>query len=112
MAGVPEAIEAAGAKLLFTPPYSRDLNPIELAFSKLKSLLPVKAIRTAEALWKALGDLCDSFSPGKCDGYFQSSWKRSNLKIAIGQQASAICRCDLAPRRHNPALCPPASSAL
>jgi transposase len=73
MAGVPEAIEAAGAKLLFTPPYSRDLNPIELAFSKLKSLLPVKAIRTAEALWKALGDLCDSFSPGKCDGYFQSS---------------------------------------
>jgi transposase len=73
MAGVPKAIEAAGAKLLFISPYSRDLNPIELAFPKLKSLLPVKTIRTTEALWKALGDLCDSFSPGKCDGYFQSS---------------------------------------
>jgi transposase len=79
MTGVREAIEAAGAKLLFIPPYSPDLNPIELAFSKLKALLRAKAIRTAEALWKALGDLCDSFSPGECanyfrhDGYFQST---------------------------------------
>jgi transposase len=79
MTGVREAIEAAGAKLLFIPPYSPDLNPIELAFSKLKALLRAKAIRTAEALWKALGDLCDSFRPGECanyfrhDGYFQST---------------------------------------
>jgi len=79
MAGVREAIEAAGAKLLFIPPYSPDLNPIELAFSKLKALLRAKAIRTAEALWKALGDLCDNFSPQECvnyfrhDGYFQSA---------------------------------------
>ncbi len=56
-----------------------DLNPIELAFSKLKALLRAKAIRTAKALWKALGDLCDSFSPRECtnyfrhDGYFQSA---------------------------------------
>jgi transposase len=79
MAGVREAIEAAGAKLLFIPPYSPDLNPIELAFSKLKALLRAKAIRTVEALWNALGELCDSFSPGECanyfrhDGYFQSA---------------------------------------
>lgn len=79
MAGVREAIEAAGAKLLFIPPYSPDLNPIELAFSKLKALLRAKAIRTADALWKALGDLCGSFSPVECnnyfrhDGYFQSA---------------------------------------
>jgi transposase len=78
IAAVREAIEAAGAKLLFIPPYSPDLNPIELAFSKLKSLLRAKAIRTVDALWKALGDLCDSFSPRECanyfhhDGYFQS----------------------------------------
>ncbi len=78
MPAVRKAIEAAGAKLLFIPPYSPDLNPIELAFSKLKALLRAKAIRTAEALWKALGDLCDSFSPAECaayfrhDGYFQS----------------------------------------
>jgi transposase len=49
VADVREAIEAAGAKLLFIPPYSPDLNPIELAFSKLKALLRAKAIRTAEA---------------------------------------------------------------
>jgi transposase len=79
IAGVREAIEAAGARLMFIPPYSPDLNPIELAFSKLKALLRAKAIRTAEALWKALGDLCDSFSPAECanyfrhDGYFQSA---------------------------------------
>jgi len=78
MAGVREAIEAAGAKLLFIPPYSPDLNPIELAFAKLKALLRAKAIRTAEALWQALGDLCGTFSPEECanylrhDGYFQS----------------------------------------
>jgi transposase len=79
VAGVREAIEAAGAKLLFIPPYSPDLNPIELAFSKLKSLLRAKAIRTVDALWKALGTLCDSFSPTECanyfrhNGYFQSA---------------------------------------
>ena len=78
-AGEREAIEAAGAKLLFIPPYSPDLNPIELAFSKLKALLRAKAIRTVDALWNALGDLCDNFSPTECanyfrhDGYFQSA---------------------------------------
>jgi transposase len=49
MAGVRKAIEAAGAKLLFIPPYSPDLNPIELACSKLKALLRAKAIRTVDA---------------------------------------------------------------
>jgi transposase len=79
MAGIWEAIEAVGAKLLFIPPYSPDLNPIELAFAKLKALLPAKALRTADALWKALGDLCGSFSPTECanyvrhNGYFQSA---------------------------------------
>jgi transposase len=79
MAGVRKAIEAAGAKLVFIPPYSPDLNPIELAFSKLKALLRAKAIRTVEALWKALGELCDNFSPTECanyfrhNGYFQSA---------------------------------------
>ena len=50
IAGVREAIEAASARLLFIPPYSPDLNPIEMAFSKVKALLRAKAIRTAEAL--------------------------------------------------------------
>ena len=78
VAGVREAIEAAGASLLFIPPYSPDLNPIELAFAKLKALLRAKAIRTVDALWKALGSVVDCFSPQECanylrhNGYFQS----------------------------------------
>jgi transposase len=77
--GVREAIEAAGAILMFIPPYSPDLNPIELAFAKLKALLRAKAIRTVDALWNELGSLVDCFSPAECtnffrhDGYFQSA---------------------------------------
>jgi transposase len=79
VAGVREAIEAASASLLFIPPYSPDLNPIEQAFAKLKALLRARAIRTVEALWNALGSLVDCFTPQECanflrhDGYFQSS---------------------------------------
>ena len=79
VAGVREAIEAAGATLMFIPPYSPDLNPIEMAFAKLKALLRAKAIRTVEALWKALGTLVDCFTPKECasffhhDGYFKSA---------------------------------------
>ena len=68
-AGVRTAIEAAGATLLFLPAYSPDLNPIELAFSKLKALLRAKAIRTADALWNALETLCDCFTPAECANY-------------------------------------------
>ena len=78
VAGVREAIEAAGASLLFIPPYSPDLNPIELAFAKLKALLRARAIRTVDALWKALGGLVGCFTPEECanylrhNGYFRS----------------------------------------
>jgi transposase len=51
VAGVRAAIETAGAKLLYLPPYSPDLNPIEMAFAKLKSLLRAKALRTMDELW-------------------------------------------------------------
>ena len=79
VAGVREAIEAAAATLMFIPPYSPDLNPIEMAFAKLKALLRAKAIRTVEALWNALGTLAGCFTPKECanffrhDGYFQSA---------------------------------------
>jgi transposase len=79
VAGVREAIEAAGASLLYLPPYSPDLNPIEMAFAKLKALLRARALRTVEALWKALGNLVECFSPQDCAnffrhaGYFQSA---------------------------------------
>ena len=79
VAGVRSAIEAAGASLLYLPAYSPDLNPIEQAFAKLKALLRSRALRTVEALWKALGALVDCFSPQECAnflqnaGYFQSA---------------------------------------
>lgn len=78
VAGVCEAIEAAGAAVKFLPAYSPDLNPIEMAFAKLKALLRARALRTVAALWNALGSIADSVSPEECRnffrhaGYFQS----------------------------------------
>ena len=65
------ALEAAGHTVLYQPPYSPDLNPIELAFSKLKRLLRKAAERTVEGLWAALGRLLDRFSPQECANYFR-----------------------------------------
>ncbi len=67
------AIRARGAWLLFLPAYSPDLNPIEMAFAKLKTLLRKKAIRTIDALWKAIGDICDLFSQTECQNYFKAA---------------------------------------
>lgn len=66
-------IEAAGAKLLFLPPYSPDLNPIENAFSKLKALLRKAAARTVEQLWKAIAQAIDAFTPSECANYFAAA---------------------------------------
>ena len=65
-----EAIEAAGAKLLFLPPYSPDFNPIEQAFSKLKAHLRKAAERTIHDLWNAIGRILDLYSPQECANYF------------------------------------------
>jgi transposase len=67
------AIRAKGAWLLFLPPYSPDLNPIEMAFAKLKALLRARAIRTIDALWRAIGQICDLFSPQECQNYFTAA---------------------------------------
>lgn len=71
VAGVREAIEKAGAKLLYLPPYSPDLNPIELAFSKLKRLLREAATRTVDALWTTIGQLLTRFTPTECANYIR-----------------------------------------
>jgi transposase len=71
VSGVREAIEARGASLLYLPPYSPDLNPIELAFSKFKRLLRTAAARTVDSLWHAIGRLFHDFSPTECAGYFR-----------------------------------------
>jgi transposase len=66
-------IEAVGAKLLYLPPYSPDLNPIEKLFAKLKALLRKAAERTVEGLWQAIGECLDHFSPRECANYFSAS---------------------------------------
>ena len=65
-----EAVEAAGARLLFLPPYSPDFNPIENAFSKLKALLRRAAARTVDDLWQAIADIIDTYTPQECENYF------------------------------------------
>ena len=66
---VRRAIRAAGAKLFFLPPYSPDLNPIEQAFAKLKTLLRKAAERTSDDTWKRIGALLPCFTPQECANY-------------------------------------------
>lgn len=72
-----EAIENAGADLLFLPPYSPDLNPIEQVFAKLKHLLRIAAKRTVETLWDEIGQLLDRFPPNECANYIRNSGYRT-----------------------------------
>jgi len=71
--GVRQAIENAGASLLYLPPYSPDFNPIEMAFSKLKAGLKKAALRTIDELWKIIGVLIDQFTPTQCQNYFKAA---------------------------------------
>ena len=72
-AAVRTAIRAAGAKLLFLPPYSPDLNPIEQVFAKLKLLLRKAAERSVDATWQRIGTLLDAFPPDECANYLRNS---------------------------------------
>jgi transposase len=69
---VRERIEAAGATLRFLPPYSPDFNPIEKAFSRLKTMLRKIGERTVAGLWDLIGTLVDMFQPRECANYFSS----------------------------------------
>jgi transposase len=70
---VRQTIRAAGAHLLFLPPYSPDLNPIEQVFAKLKHLMRTASERTVEAVWKRLGTVLDSFSAEECANYLRNA---------------------------------------
>ena len=70
---VRQAIRKAGAHLLFLPPYSPDLNPIEQMFSKLKTLLRKADERSIHATWQRIGALLDHFSPDECSNYLVNS---------------------------------------
>lgn len=79
VAGVREAIEARGASLIYLPPYSPDLNPIEQAFAKLKALLRKAATRTVEALWTVIGESLSAFSPDECANYLADAGYRRSI---------------------------------
>lgn len=70
--GVREAIEACGAALVYLPPYSPDLNPIEQFFAKLKALLRQAKERTIDALWRRIGALLD-VTPQECANYLRNA---------------------------------------
>ena len=70
---VRERIEKVGAQLLYLPPYSPDLNPIEMAFSKLKAHLRKAAERSVDALWNRIGLILDDFSPTECANFFKAA---------------------------------------
>lgn len=71
--GARTAVEAVGARLLFLPPYSPDLNPIENAFAKLKALLRKAAARTVDQLWEAIAQIIQTYSPAECANYFSAA---------------------------------------
>ena len=73
VSGIREAIEARGAILLYLPPYSPDLNPIEKFFSTFKSLLRKASARTIESLWQVIGESLFEFSPNECRSYLTAT---------------------------------------
>ena len=73
LSSVREAIETTGAELRFLPPYSPDFNPIELAFSKVKTFLRKAAARSLPDLWDAIRDAIDAITPSDCRSYFTAT---------------------------------------
>ena len=98
VAGVQQAIEAAGATLLYLPPYSPDLNPIEMAFSKFKAHLRKAAEHTIPGLLRRIGRVVKAFSPQECRnflrhaGYVQT-WPESALMMRVRYTARSACPC-------------------
>ena len=66
-------LKQRGAWFLFLPPYSPDLNPIEMAFAKLKAHLRRIGARTIDALWQAVGDICELYTPEECWNYLKAA---------------------------------------
>ena len=68
-----QCLKQRGARFLFLPAYSPDLNPIEQAFSKIKAHLRKAETRTFDALWRTLGDICNLFEPQECWNYLKAA---------------------------------------
>jgi transposase len=78
VSGVRQAIEAAGAHLLYLPPYSPDFNPIEQAFSKFKAQLRAAAPRAIPELWDEIAKAIDTLTPNQCRNYFKAAGYDAN----------------------------------
>ena len=76
VAGIREAVEAAGAELRYLPPYSPDFNSIEQFFAKLKALLRKAAARTVEALISAIANALTKVSSQECANYLANQGYR------------------------------------
>lgn len=79
IAAVRAASAAAGAQFFPLPPHSPDMNPIEMAFAKLKMLLRQAAERTRDGLWQRIGEPLDPFTPDECSNYFQAAAYRNSF---------------------------------
>ena len=73
IAGISEAVTARRAQIFYLPPYSPDMNPIEMAFAKLKALLRQEPARTVDALVDRIGQLLDRFLPAECANFFHAA---------------------------------------
>ena len=73
VAGVREAIEVQRAQIVYLPPYSPDLDPIEQGFAKFKAALRKAAERTVDGLWRTIGRTLDLFSPQQCRNFFKQA---------------------------------------
>ena len=82
VAGVRDAVEAAGARLLYLPPYSPDFNPIEQAFAKLKTLLRSAAARTTADLHQAIQHAFTCFTPQECRNYLTAAGYEDDAAVA------------------------------
>lgn len=82
VAGVRETIEAAGARLLYLPPYSPDFNPIEQIFAKLKALLRTAAARTVPDLWHAIRQALARFTADECRNSLAAAGYDTDLAVA------------------------------
>ena len=79
IAAVRAAIAKAGAQFFLLPPYSPDMNPIEMAFAKFKTLLRQLPERTRDGLWQRIGTLLDHFTPEECDNYLRAAGYADSL---------------------------------
>jgi transposase len=76
VAGVREAVAVVPAQLVYLPPYSPDLNPIEQVFAKLRRMLQSAAERSITGLWRRIGQCVDYFTPHECANYLRHAGYR------------------------------------